>query len=192
MSSPVAAAPAPAVPAAAPAAAAAAAPAGWFLAGSQPADYVTGTDTQTFHAGKGSAFLAASAAGAKGFGTLMEQFTPQEYLGKRVRLTAWVKSDKVGGWAGVWMRVDGPAGQMLSFDNMQGRPIQGTTDWRQYDVVLDVPQEAIGLAFGVLLSGPGRVWMDDVAFAAVDPSVPTTDRPGTSQPVAPVNLDFEK
>src|SRR5689334_15837048 len=70
------------------AAATPAAPAGWFLAGSEPADYATHTDTEHAHGGKESAFLGASAASPRGFGTLMQDFVPKEFLGKRVRLSA--------------------------------------------------------------------------------------------------------
>ena len=73
------------------------------------------------------------------------------------------------------MRIDGPmqpgsnAAAMLGFDNMQSRPIKGTADWKQYDVVLDVPNEARGIAFGILLAGAGQAWMDDLQFEAVAP-----------------------
>ncbi len=168
------------------------APSGWILAGSAPADYDTGTDTKTIHGGRASAFMASiQGAKLKGFGTLMEQCLPGEYLGKRVRLSAWVKSEDVRDWAGVWMRVDGNSGRMLAFDNMQSRPIKGTADWKQYEVVLDVGQDAADIAFGVLLSGAGKVWMDDVSLTVVDASVPTTEAPKPKMAKAPANLAFE-
>ena len=34
-------------------------------------------------------------------------------------------------WAGLWMRVD-KGKDMVAFDNMQDRPIKGTTDWQRY------------------------------------------------------------
>ncbi len=36
------------------------------------------------------------------------------------------------------MRVDGPNVTVLAFDNMKEQPIQGTTNWQGYAVVLDV------------------------------------------------------
>jgi hypothetical protein len=71
------------------------------------------------------------------------------------------------------MRVDG-AGSLLAFDNMQNRPIKGTTDWKRYDVVLDVPPEAKALAFGLLLAGNGQIWFDDLRLEVVDRSVAVT------------------
>jgi erythromycin esterase len=90
-----------------------------------------------------------------------------------------VKASCVEQTAGVWMRVDGPdtpkTGKSLGFDNMQNRPITGTSDWTRYDIVLDVPTDATAIAFGIRLSGKGQVWLDDVTLTTVSPDVPTTD-----------------
>ena len=69
--------------------------------------------------------------------------------------------------------------------------ITGDTEWTRYEIVLDVPEVATLIAFGVLISGPGDVWIDDLAFDVVDTSVPTT---GAQQQPSwePANLDFEK
>jgi hypothetical protein len=75
------------------------------------------------------------------------------------------------------MHVDGPAGSESS-DYMQERPIEQGTDWARYDVVLDVPSNAVGVSFGVLLFGPGQVWLDDVALERVGNNVALTGRLG--------------
>ncbi len=60
---------------------------------------------------------------------------------------------------------------MLAFDNMDSRPVKGTTDWRRYEVVLDVPEAALRVAFGPVLRGAGRVWADDLTLDVVDPKM---------------------
>jgi hypothetical protein len=74
---------------------------------------------------------------------------------------------------------------------MQKRPIKGTTDWQDYQVVLDVPTDATGIAFGVLLSKSGTVWLNNVKFQTVRTNVPTTSRSLPPLPKGPTNLDFE-
>jgi hypothetical protein len=66
-----------------------------------------------------------------------------------------MKSEQVKQHAGMWMHVDGPEELVLAFDNMTARPIQGTTGWALYSIVLDVSEQAEAIAFGALLSGPG-------------------------------------
>ncbi len=90
----------------------------------------------------------------------------------------------------------------LAFDNMKDRPIKGTTEWRKYEVVLDVPEEAEDIFFGFLLHGTGRAWVDDITFDVVGRDVATTDLrlepqindegPSPDLPKEPRNLDFER
>jgi hypothetical protein len=148
-------------------------PTGWSVAGSHPAEYEMGLDRVTRRSGKSSAVLRGRTPTAAGFGTLMQQLDAADYRGRRVRLSGFSKAVAVAGWAGLWMRVDGPQG-VLAFDNMQSRPIKGTADWKRCEVVLDVPNAAGAISFGLLLSGPGEVWFDDLQVEAVDGTVPVT------------------
>lgn len=169
----------------------AAVPEGWSLAGSNPADYDAGVDSQVVHNSHPSAFLKAKHREADGFGALLQEISATKYAGKRVRLNAFVKAQSVQGWAGLWMRVDKGTGT-VAFDNMENRPIKGTADWRSYDVVLDVPSDATALVFGVLLSGPGTVWLNSVKFEVVGNDVPVTGKGAPPQKDEPANLNFDK
>lgn len=168
-------------------------PDGWFLAGSAPDAYEAGVVTDAGRPGS-VATLAATAAALEGFGTLMQSAQAGAFRSGHVRLTALVRTENIERWAGLWMRVDGPGSAPLALDNMADRPIMGTTDWTPYSVVLDVPDVAGALAYGVLLDGPGRVYLDEVQLEAVGPDVAPTA--GTlpmrqTHPARPVNLDFE-
>jgi hypothetical protein len=175
-------------------------PSGWFEAGSHPDDYVVGTDPEGGRDHSACAFIKSGTPEPDGFGTLMQTFDADSYRGERLRLSGYARSEGIVGWAGLWMRVDGPGGgnrprDTLSFDNMNDRPIKGSTPWERYEIVLDVPEESVAIAIGVLLSGPGQAWIDDLEFDVVDEDVPVTDlylkdlqpRP----PRQPANLDFE-
>ena len=173
-------------------------PRGWYLSGSNPGDYESGMD-QTQYEGRRVVYLKATAAVTKGFGTLMQDFRADSYTGKRVRLSAMLKSENVANWAVLWMRVDKSTGassspKMVAFDNMQDRPVKGTEDWKNYQVVLDVPVDATGISFGLLLNGSGNVLLSNVRIETVGLDVPLTAMSvATAQPrpSAPTNLDLE-
>ena len=168
-------------------------PKGWFVAGSHPREYVASVDREMFRSGSGSAHFESAVLKTGGFGTLMQVFQAGDFRGKRVRMSGYVRSREVQDWAALWMRVDGPKGKSLAFDNMQDRPIKATTDWTKYEIVLDVPTEAEQIVYGVLLSGRGDVWMDDIKFDIVAKDVSATKEKVPNQiPDAPVNLDFEQ
>jgi hypothetical protein len=136
-------------------------PKGWIKAGQHPNDYEMALDAKGGRSGGPCASIKAKTKDAQTFGTLMQTFAAGEYKGKRLRLSAWVRSAGITNWAALWMRIDGPADgrgypAMLGFDNMQNRPIKGTTDWKRYDVVLDVPQQAVSVNFGILLGQRGQ------------------------------------
>lgn len=166
-----------------------AAPGGWSLAGSRPSSYDTGTDKKVKRSGQASGYLESKEPKIDGFGTLMQVISSSKYVGKRLRLSAAVKTDNVTEWAGLWMRIDGDGNRSLGFDNMQERAIRGSLDWKSYEVVLDVPKEATDVAFGVLLHGTGALWIDDVKLEAVSLSVPVTSEKTRE---TPDNLDFER
>lgn len=164
-------------------------PRGWLLSGTKPAEYEVGVDSDQSYQKHASAFLKSRQASVEGFGTLMQQFAAEQYLGKRLRISGAIKSDEVKGRAGLWMRVD-KGKEVVAFDNMQDRPIKGTTDWQRYEVVLEVPTDATGISFGILLDGAREAWLRSTKFEIVGLDVPTTSSGEKKLPDKPVNLDF--
>lgn len=165
------------------------APKGWIPLGSHPAEYEMVTDRSVVRSGKASARIECLVETPSGFGTLMQTFSADAWLGRRVRLTGFVKAENALG-GGLWMRVDGKSQEALAFDNMSARGgIQGTHDWHPYHVVLDVPENAAKINLGLILV-QGTLWMDDLKFETVGKDVPVTDMQPASRR-APENLDFE-
>jgi RNA polymerase sigma factor (sigma-70 family) len=165
---------------------------GWHMSGSHPESYEHGHAEGVSPDGKPVARMWSttepSMPGA--FGTLMQLVVPNDFLDRRMRLSGALRTRDVTGRVGLWMRIDGHRGETLGFDNMDDRPISGSTDWSRYAVVLDVPPEATALAFGVLLIGSGQVWMSDFSLEEVGDDVPVTAMDGPPLARHPVNLDF--
>ncbi|MBL7913295.1 MAG: hypothetical protein JNJ41_19690 [Bacteroidia bacterium] len=169
-------------------------PKGWFKAGSDPDKYEMGIDKGSGQDGKNTATIQSKEKYIKGFGTLMQQCLPEKYAGKRVKMTGYIKTKDVDQRAGFWFRVDGKnPKEPLAFDNMNDRRITGTTEWKKYEIVLDVAADATNLAYGALIIGTGKVWFDNITFEVVDASSPSTDMYGVKKevPAVPLNLNFE-
>jgi hypothetical protein len=173
-------------------------PRDWFGGGK---DHELTADTEVKHGGKQSGLIRSTVDAPEGFGTYTQGCQATKYRGKRVRLAGWIKSEGVEGWTGLWMRIDGKEKGGLAFDNMNGRPIKGTSDWAQFHVVLDVPDSAEQFFYGCLLVGKGKVWVDDLAIEEVGSDVKVTDlmigatdrgdNPLPDVPAEPANLGFE-
>jgi hypothetical protein len=171
-------------------------PDGWLIAGTvEDRDkYVIGIEKGSGQDGKNAATIKSTETNIKGFGNLMQNFLPDKYIGKRVRMSGYMKSKDVVEWASFWFRVDqSGSNTSLAFDNMidgkEKRPIKGTTDWKKYEIVLDVPEKSSNIAFGIMLGGTGQIWFDNLKFEIVDKSVPTT---GKEPKTGPTNLNFEE
>ena len=171
-------------------------PTGWFAAGSKPKSYEMGIDKGAGKDGKNAATIKSIDKKIEGFGTLMQQSKPDKYLGKRIRMTGFVKSENVTTWAGLWFRVDQAGSQQsLSFDNMGDRPIKGTTGWTKYEIVIYVPSNASLIAYGALMYCTVKIWFDNITIEIVDDNVPTTGSQNGKKSATqnePTNLDFEK
>lgn len=166
---------------------------GWFLSGTNSEHYEIRRDFENVMKGNASGLLRSIGQVAqKGFGTVMQQFHAKEWLEKRVKLSCFIQTKDVQSSAGLWMRIDGKDGDTLQFDNMQNRPITGTTGWNHYSVVLDVPENAGAIYFGVMLQGAGEVWMDEFTLVEADEKTPSTNMMmPENMPSKPVNLNFE-
>lgn len=122
----------------------------------------------------------------------MQQIKAKNYIGKRIRFSAFIKTLDVDEWCGLWMRINDATANIVKFDNMQDRPIKGDNEWNYYSVVLDIPDNSNIINIGILLNGTGTIWIDHVNFEIVDKSVETTDVDLSSElPEKPVNLSFE-
>jgi len=168
---------------------------GWFFSGSTPGQYTLNLDNQVFKSGTKSASIQSSVEKPEGFSTVMQICNAKNYLGTKIKMTGYIKSKNVTDWSGMWLRIDSKnPGETLGFDNMQDRPVQGDSDWTKCEIIMDVPEESITLNFGALLSGPGKIWFDNVSIEIFDNAVPKTPR----EPVVsyysdkPVNTDFEE
>jgi hypothetical protein len=66
--------------------------------------------------------------------------------GGRVRYSGWIRTDSVDGYAGLWLRVDGPSGGLF-LENINATGPRGTTGWRQYTIEQEVSPNATAVVF---------------------------------------------
>lgn len=164
-------------------------PAGWSIAGSAPTAYDMGTTAAEGTKKGWNAYIRAK-PDATGFGTMMQTVDASDYRGKRVRLAGNLRADGAEKTE-MWMRVDGTGNKPVAFDNMDDRPLRGTTGWTHCEIVLDVPADAKAIAFGFLLDGKGAVKADAFRMEIVGNDVAVTGAAHQPRPRQPVNLSFE-
>jgi len=108
------------------------------------------------------AVLEKATAASGDFGSLMQRCQGRFLAGRTVRLQGELRTDSVSGWAGLWLRADAADEPNLFFDNMAGRPVRGTTDWTRYFIDAPLPANTDWLNYGLVLSGAGALYADDI------------------------------
>jgi hypothetical protein len=179
----------------------------WHLAGINAAVYDIALDREQVHGGRQSAYLHCIQRNCEGIGELVQSIRADNYRGKSIRLTAWLKTDEARG-AGIFLRVDGAGQRTRDLGSTSPRRSQATKDWEKETVELDVPKSATEIFFGVTLSGKGAAWVDDFSLELVESKMKRsgTDSAGRNAKTptteeglriaalsdAPENIDFEK
>ena len=104
-----------------------------------------------------------------GYGLVSKSLKANIYLNKRIRLTGYLKTKDVIGWSGFLLQIDDEIKkERLVYDNMSERDIEGTNDWKKYEVVLDVPSNATVINYGTMLAGGGQIWSYGINIEIVD------------------------
>jgi len=143
----------------------------WASEQSVPNEYEIRLDRRIFHSGRSSLHMRSRLDSPKGIAKLSQKLAANEYRGTRLHMSAYLKTEITCGSAGLWLQMIGQGGTVLALDDMHGRPVTGTTGWTRYDFILDVPQQARDIAFGVILTGNGQAWADDFTIRADEKEV---------------------
>ena len=161
---------------------------GWWT--NQTQDYDFGVEHVDGAPSEKSAFIKKIASAPDGYGTLSQGISAEQYRGKHVRLSAMLKSKDADG-VQFFLRIDGSEEKVLAFRNLGDAPVKGTTEWKRYDIVLDVPKEAQAISYGYYLLGKGEAWADSFKIEVVGNDVPVST-PEPNLPDKPMNGDFEQ
>ena len=139
----------------------------WFLAARSNGGqgYIMEIDSTVKHSGNYSLLIASDPTFDNPSFAPCSQSIPAAYEGETISLQGYIKTENVGttgqGAACFWLRLDGDSG-MVEFDNMNARPVTGTTDWQQYRIDLPLNEKAKTIVFGAFLAGTGKMWIDDL------------------------------
>lgn len=136
--------------------------------------YAADYDTKTLYKGAPSFYLEGKKDVSIGLGVLSNTIEAKPYIGKRIKLTGYLKTKNVQSWAGMWMRIDDQKGKPIVSDTMDDKLLEGSRDWTSYEVVLDVNEKSHTISYGILLAGVGKIWISKPKIEIVDKNVSVT------------------
>lgn len=101
---------------------------GWYRYGSIPNDYNIGIDKGGGVNGTNAGTVTSVNNKAKGFGALTQTFNADKYLGKRIRITCYIRSKDLKHRSLFYSGVYGAGEKFLTYGNNHKSPLKGTKD----------------------------------------------------------------
>jgi rhodanese-related sulfurtransferase len=124
-------------------------------------------DTKVAEDAKASGCIACRPdSAARGFAGFIQKIDAKGLTGRRIEMSAMVRSENVGRLAFLLIGAEDAQGHTIGLARGDNDPITGTSDWRTALVGFHVPDDAADVIFGVSLVGAGTVWIDDVKLVA--------------------------
>lgn len=145
-------------------------------------------DSAIFRSAPYAGRLDRTSGSPSSFSAYMLQI-PITFAGDTIELRGWLRMKDVTGFAGLWLREDGPAGP-VQFDNMQNRNLNGTSEWTQYSIRLPLDRHARTLVVGSLLGGTGTVWVDDLELLVDGKPASAAPPKGPASPQVAADKEF--
>ncbi|MGB0840017.1 MAG: hypothetical protein ACPGXL_07755 [Chitinophagales bacterium] len=175
-------------------------PKGWYRTSCKSNHFKVGMDAQESKTGTTSAFIEAipNEEGTYYSENLQQKIDASPYLGKRILLKGFIKTDLQGQNSYATMKIrttNKKNNKVLTYDYMVYRRIRGNTEWQAYEIVLNVPKRAGNIIYGAGMRGKGKMWMDDFQISVVDRNTLLTKKdqgPTRDALNQPTNTNFEE
>lgn len=173
---------------------------GWSAEGASiDRDYEIAIDRAILRSGKSSLRIECVTKSPVDHASIFQRVYADRFAGRRVRYRAYLRSQRQNSSELMIRTFDKDRRALVNWvkSNRSDLP-----SWTALEIVLDVPEAAARLEFGLRTKG-GVVWIDDVELEAVGNDVPVTEistvdrqgapmEPSQGSGKGPENLDFEK
>jgi|GEM_PF-957139 len=147
---------------------------GWHLYDAENVKFEAGIDSTIAHKGKKSGFITNTGASDEKSGYYMQRFNPTDYLGKRIEVIAYIKSERELAKTYLWTNISAQTRSGANYANSKEQTFKNKTEWNQHRLVLDVDNKATKLTMGFAHKGYGTSWIDSVSISIVDSNTPLT------------------
>ncbi len=161
--------------------------------GTQFLQFACEIDSGTTYQGHPSLSIQQTVEGMQAEGDLRQTFLADDYRGKRVHLSAFLKTREIGA-AELRLQVEG-LNEVLGQVGMQGGPLQGTHEWTRCTLEGEVPTESVAMELSLRVRGPGQVWLAFLHLEVVHENMSSgshgkrTHSQDLTPPTIPAHLD---
>jgi hypothetical protein len=126
-----------------------------------------------------------------GSGAVIQTINARNYLGKRVKLSAFIRTENVKDFACLILSPQNKMDDFWnnSFNNSEDKKtyLQGNHDYKKIDSYLNISDNAGNLVIGAMIKGEGKIWIDNISLEIIE-NLPENPQALSKEPQ---NIDFE-
>ena len=135
-------------------------PDGWFNFSPSSKSNIQ-SDSLIRHSGKRSVVLAVGPDDSKGYAGIAYAL-PARYVGNELTLKAWLRHEEVLNFVSLFISMTDSTGTEVQAATLDDKQLNGTKDWKLYELRLSIPVNVKTIYVGGNIKGPGKLWIDDV------------------------------
>ena len=141
----------------------------WFISGMKPQENMMAPGLTVFNDNGNVSSPDLDPYFNKNVESIIRLHPSDEFRGKKVVLSAEVKTESVNGGAGMFIRVDGAySGDILGYEDHSYGKVYGNSDWKKYQLVASVLENSSEIVYGLRLRGSGNVWARNIELKEVN------------------------
>lgn len=125
-----------------------------------------------------------------GSGTITQKISAYNYIGKRVKLSAYIKTENVKNYTCLILKTENETNNGQDNDQQiieKTIQLTGNFEYKKIEAFLNVYNQNENIIIGALLNGDGKIWLDDFNLEIIG----TAPEIITEVNKTPLNLGFE-
>jgi C-terminal processing protease CtpA/Prc len=130
-------------------------------------EYTVDVDSSVARSGRRSLRIDGFTTTPLGGGSVLQQIRADRFRGKRVRVSAYVRTRNVRGLGGTIAVAVAGEGRVVAQSRLDQAPLTGSRNWQLLTAVVDVPGLAVGLNITGTLEGAGTTWFDNFRIEVI-------------------------
>jgi hypothetical protein len=165
-------------------------PAAWKKGGNMAGSYIMELKPNEGLNKSNAIVLQSTGKDIWGSGAILQKISAYNYLGKRIKLSAYIKTENVKNYTSLILKQENDKRtEEKNEDNYSEKTIQltGTFEYKKIETYLNVYNQEDNIVFGAILNGEGKIWLDDFNIE-IEGNAPELK---TELSKEPLNLEFE-
>lgn len=137
----------------------------WMLGGKTPSNYFLYSTPDNDIINKFVHYMH-SIQNIEGYGVAFCFLNDNLYLGKRIKLSGMIKNRSIEEYVHLWIRGE-KSNDLWEIKSLECHPEEKEGGWKEYSIIVDIPNDIKRLSVGLTLKGEGHIWFHSMKIEII-------------------------